>query len=563
MTAFRADFDLDLEVEGVEKRFKIVQFSGDWALNQIPKGMCALAIGREASDGETVALVHEHYDELKKMVKVKVYFRPSGEYSADEDWPEDEVVIFDGRLEGLGNVKINGKIHFAVYLTHWLADIDFSSAISELSHPANPKSYVFQSVFGNALSTNVAQTNGLYATSAGGGFNPNSVREDLWGQVIKPIMCNIAKAEHVRVAGELSACLELKAGRNDMALAVLKRIEGVEGGDNADCDLALSPYTRKLTLEGAENAPTSVSDAIYEAINSQTEDSFVHQTLWGKLITYAAAFRFAIVPLIDKAIVVPFTPGLRDGYCKEILVNDYDYIKLSATLKRPTRAMAIFTGVDYSTGAATGQGGVDIPLGMGGCYAPEDAGDEGMLHIINAPGWLRNIPVSGRSTAKSSGVKDKDATSSSTTPVSGKDAIKDSVDGLSKEEILLTTREMFERYARSAYIVESLRGRTGQLSGKLRFDISPGSTVRIEGSAEQHLDDVDDKLSQPQQGEVMRVSININAEQAKAGTSFTISHLRTESENQSDRTSVEQHPLYTTDFKGAPLHDDLQFGACE
>ena len=117
---------------------------------------------------------------------------------------------------------------------------------------------------------------------------------------------------------------------------------------------------------------------------------------------------------------------------------------------------------------------------------------------------------------------------------------------------------MYDDYARAVYIHQALRGRTGQLNGKLRFDIAPGSTVKIEGTSEPFLKD--DGLGYNLIGDVIRVTIAINAESAQASTAFQLGNVRTESENEDDLTSIDQHPLYTTKFLGAPLVPALGFG---
>jgi hypothetical protein len=66
-------------------------------------------------------------------------------------------------------------------------------------------------------------------------------------------------------------------------------------------------------------------------------------------------------------------------------------------------------------------------------------------------------------------------------------------------------------------------------------------------------------------GTVMRVSIGINADSQSAGTTLTLSHMRTLEENADDKYSVNEHPLYDKTFIGAPLLDSLQFpssGCC-
>ena len=123
------------------------------------------------------------------------------------------------------------------------------------------------------------------------------------------------------------------------------------------------------------------------------------------------------------------------------------------------------------------------------------------------------------------------------------------------------SRELYNRWAQAVYHTEMLRGRQGALVGKLRFDIAPGSVVRIAGSPERFLG-AEDALAATWVGYVERVVVAINSEDPQASTSFEFSHLRTEEENEdeSGRFSLSQHPLYGNHtVAGAPLIPQLAF----
>jgi len=108
------------------------------------------------------------------------------------------------------------------------------------------------------------------------------------------------------------------------------------------------------------------------------------------------------------------------------------------------------------------------------------------------------------------------------------------------------------------YIAHALKGRTGQISGFLRYDICPGSTVKLEGTGEQFLGR-GDALNFDIFAQVTRVSHVINAEGRQAGTAFQLNYLRTEAENAVDATSIAKHPFFTTPWKGAPIVPKYEF----
>jgi hypothetical protein len=92
------------------------------------------------------------------------------------------------------------------------------------------------------------------------------------------------------------------------------------------------------------------------------------------------------------------------------------------------------------------------------------------------------------------------------------------------------------------------------ISGKLRFDISPGALLRVQRQHEKALSTKFD-FGTDLFGHVNRVTFNINSESQLAGTTFQLTSVRTERENTEDRTSVDKHPLFGDDiFLGCPMH---------
>jgi hypothetical protein len=109
------------------------------------------------------------------------------------------------------------------------------------------------------------------------------------------------------------------------------------------------------------------------------------------------------------------------------------------------------------------------------------------------------------------------------------------------------------RYAQSVYASNALRGRDGTITGKLRFDIAPGTTIMIKNQGELISGGVD-KLSQSLCGFVNSVTVMINAEQSSAVTTLGVTNLRSVRENDNDRFSLERHPFFGgAYFTYAPL----------
>lgn len=557
-------FDLTLEIEGI--RFPLVYFESSHALNQIPEAMCVLAVGREALGGRTPSPIHAELAQFEKMSVARVLFSARGEYAPGLRWPSGEFVLFEGRVLGLVPQKTGRQIQITAQLVHWLADLDFSSAISGRSHVANPAQYTFEAISDPLLQFGLgpAEPYGLGEAAESAHITDLTIAEDLWGAALKPLFCALARASALVLDSELSLCVGEHDGVNTQALAALARIEGTSSNDrDTDCNLERSAYTPPLALTATDSslaAPLSVAEAIARSIGRHTIDTFVNQTLWGKLVgELAPMFAFSLVPQVERALVVPFQPGLRQTYCQRIYANDYDFFVPALSLTRPLRALAIVNGYKMETDASRGQ--APTYVGLGGCFAPADATlADGLVAVLRSPPWLDGVLSTAYSPSKSGGTRPSTPPSSATTPVEVSEERQGNKDGLSRTDVLLQTKALYDAYARSRYVAEVLRGRTGQLGGKLRFDIAPGATVLIEGTSERFLG-ATDRLGQSVVASVLRVSTGINAETSKAGTGFLLGHIRTETENASDKTSIERHPLYNTTFTGAPLIPALAFAS--
>jgi hypothetical protein len=539
--------------------FEVVQFSMDIAKNSIPKCTVLVAVGRVASTGVTPAKIHAQANNFKKMRKAFVYLEMEGEYDEDNMWPEGEFLAFEGLVEGTALAKVNGALHHVVHLVHWLAALDFASSLCQQSHTANPVEYTYRAVVSPLIKRAAIKPRGsglsLFAEESV--VSAANIKQDLWGKALKPFLYGLAQQKGIIRRGALTDCGEL-TGANQDALHALTRIE------SSDITLGLenSCFTPPLALGAGRDGviPPAVAGKISAAITSEAAESFTNVTLWGKLVgAYASSFMFSVIPLIDRAIVVPFIPGLRDVYCKTIRAREYSNINLSGTLQRPIRVVGVFDNAQTGTGVASGQVPANL-VGVGGCYAPADGDPAGMIFMTRAPVWLTGLGTSGFIASRSSGIATRAPTGGVGVVEAGNPAIRGNKDGMDRDGLLQTMHETYNAYAHAVYVSEALRGRVGEISGKLRFDIAPGSTVKIEGAKETFLEE--DQLGEDLYASVMRVTVAINAEAGKAGTAFSIAFHRNSDENESDSTSVDKHPLYSTKFIGAPLIKGLDFGGC-
>ncbi len=525
--------------------FELAQVTTNWAINEIPTAICLLGIGRNAKDGKTLANVHKAIGAFTQMDKAKIWFTPLGEYDPDgTPWPVGNQLIFDGYFAGFATRKINGKLTIEIRLKHWLMDLTCSSIISANSHPSNPTVFTAPCVLNQLDSSLPANTSFGMVFDA---FRGTMVT-DLW-EAFKEIFCFFADFRVTDITDGECLGLQPAEGGDDVdgrgnarAANALSKIEGPGG----DCS---KPYKWGKPLPLLTKFMQNFDEAIANAVSGQMVEGYANTTMWDKLILeFCHMFNMAVVPLVQSALVVADVPCYNGANVwKTISVGDYDALDQIAEMDHPIRAVAVVARYPSQANPATAN--IDgVPV-IGGCFVPTNV-DDGIVRIVESPVWLRNIGLNG--VRCPSGTDQDKPSPTATTPDS-----KVPTEVLDPEEISNDAEELFSLFAQSVYAAQTLRGRGGSLSGKLRFDIAPGSHVLISPTGEKFIG-AEDQLITPLYAHVNRVTITINCENAIAQTSFGLTHIRTATENTDPRTSIGLHPLFGKNVVvGAPLVDGL------
>lgn len=550
MSVYKSRVYLRLEIEDYGS-FEISSFGTDSFINSIPTAVCSVGIGRNLSLGSTSSADKLVRERQKK--KAKVYFRAQGPYDNDNDWPEKELVVFEGRLEGASLSTVSGSQELVVALRHWLAYLDTASTVSSMSHPTNPLSLTFSSVLKGLVNTDDSGVYAMAHTAIASHFDAEwpKAGADLWGDGFKPMFWRLLNnTDFVEFSESLLECMpDLSNELNTNAIDALKRIAG-ESTLEPDCSTTLPDYGAKLALLGNDSMPEHVVRSIASFIGSETIDGFASQTIWGKLLSFAGQFQFAVIPLVSKALVVPFTPALQSTYCKTLTMRTQDSRRINLQLAKSLRGVATF-GVNTGTtdAAMADKAQYDIT----GCFSPEGKKD-GLIWVVAPPPWLANAIVNPWAPSRTSSLL-SNKINSAITPI----AINKNV-AANPPKVIRQVSDILNGYAHNLYALESLRGRMLAVSEKLRFDIAPGSTVRILADGDPFI--VDDALADELVGVVTGVTIAINSDKPHASTNYQVEFFRTTAENANEQYTVERHPLYESAFTGAPLIDELSFGDC-
>jgi hypothetical protein len=534
-------------INGIEF-LDVVSWSATFELNNIPQAQLLLAVGRETTR-QTAATIHQHVDGLKVKVPAQVYLkveRVSTSPGIAFDWPADEFIVFDGYAVGTGWTRNTSEAQFVVHLVHWLDDLHASSMLSATSHPSNPADFTFGAVFpalgvdgGGGADPNQGEPTWTATCDATRTISPTQLEEDLWGKVLFPWLTTIASQDRLDINPLGGA--GVSRGLNDRAKKALARMQP---GDRGAAPKVCRVVPLAMNLGGANG--DAVANGLRTYLERETFSTWVHTTFWGKLVgEWGPQLMFSIAPRIEDAFPVPFTGPLRQHFIT-ILGTEYNYSNVQSQLPQVLQAVGIMHPVEHNTGADMGPAAFPVSYAeLCGWFNPSNE-PEGMLLIKQAPGWIGQVIPSDQARASTGAEGEVVATAAEPgigKPGPGMDPGK-AVKGVANTDLM-------DRFAQHWYALETIKGRTGEISGMLRFDICPGTSIRVIAVPEKFL--AKDKLAVPYFATVTRVSYIVNAEAGQCGTAFGLAHVRTEPENSSDKTSVAGPPLYKTPWTGCSL----------
>lgn len=496
------------DASGKETKIPLVAFTANFSLNEIPQATCTVGIGRDtASDGGlALAPIHKIFT-WQRMQPAKIYFYPSGNSTKDTPWPANPFVVFDGYVTAVRRIKSLGKYQVELSLVHWLFDLSCSSAVSGNSHVSNPGDLTEAAIYTSGA------TSTAYAGDAIGTAQPifqSLVSSDFWG-ALKTVFSAFAQQKNKPI-NKITGCLDSVFPKNNArALSALSRIEGVElaAGGLGPTSKAYK-FASPLQFDFQDLSATIIT-GLTNAINNELIRTYSESSFWTKLIShFCPAFGLAVVPMIDSALVVAdvpiFTSENNEPY-KIIKAEDYDNETAAGFMERPLAGVVVASSSVSATGIDLSAQNDNSTIV--GCYATPVVDPDGVVLYVGSPPWLNFIPKKEQQAANPGG--------------SGS---------------VNTIRDIFNKYAKDVYVRNALRGRTQTLSGRLRFDIAPGSIVRVVTSKESVPLDLfgvvdrklNDNLAFDTYGQVARVSVFINTEAPAAGTSFLLTNVRTKEE---------------------------------
>lgn len=532
------------ETSGGSVRFDdVISASASFALNTIPTASLVVAVGFNAVTMQP-ATIHSAKSRLKARDKVKVYLTIFPGAGDTERLRAGTYTIFEGFFVGIGYQRAHNNANYVLNLTHWLDDLSNSSAINGDWFPGAPHDFAQQAAYDRIQEAADVTTFSPVPSFANEFCSHANVTGDLWERVIKALFKKLAGYSDAREQKPGPS-----PGKNDAALAALEKMPG--DGEN---------YYKPLEFQLGAADSTNISESFAKYFTSTIGTSFVQNSFWGKLVTeYAAQFLFAISPAVKWALPVPFCAGLRwQKGGKLIRATEYTYANFNANMSQLIESVEVAFPVSTNTGLPQA---ADPPAGFERlsyyrpvAYFPPELkqAKRGLKLFKTAPLWAANADP-----ATLAGLRTTVEARTVVAPKDGDDKLPDDVKDTGTAYKSL--KDVMASFAQHMFVTEVLQQRYGELSGPLRFDIAPGSVVKIGTPPRDRVNFVevekgDDDPKEYVIASVVSVSYVINAERATAGTSFTIAHTKTESEVKGDSIyAVDTPPLYGQAWQGGPL----------
>lgn len=572
--------------------FDVVSFQSHFALNTIPTAIITCAVGRDVYQNLPSSFHLLNNDPtpgrtnympliVRAMIIPTIATTPAHNLYGSSWYPINRWFhVFQGYVTGVSIETTSGGYRAVLQCVHFCADLAFSSAASRTSVPQNPSSISInplsrQFPAGNqVMPLGIAYYNGLLPIFDG--LDTTNMQKDLWGSGIGLLFKKLCAKDRFGLPAAAIQVVKPVSTMNYEALRALLKVEGFPGGIVYEygTELQFQPLGKNKDALSAGSITIFKNIVSMLALTSNA-DSIATSTLWDKLVNeYSSMFMFAIVPMIDRLLVVPFLPNYTYDYT---YIPPYEVIGCmsQSMLTRPLRGVGLLT---FGTAPVPAMGNAQNPpnsasnnsnVAFIGGYYESNLFPTGQIKIVRSPAWMENVVLNTNTAGKTAGFNA--VKGGAAAPNAGK-KIDDSV---KTKDVITAANSVAENLAKMFFGFELLKDRQFTATLPLRFDIAPGSTVSvgiaedpyvmlgvlgtgqpIGGAALTPLEAPKDTLDQIF-GLVNRVTINIDVSAQTATTTINLSYARNRKENFAMDFTQITHPLYPNVFEGAPLSGAL------
>ena len=538
---FRAWLEIGGEPDGPEDGsqgtiFPITFASITASLNSIPVATVTIATGIRMQDGK-VSPIHGKAGVMLRNPHnwpwARIYFRNLQTL--------ETVVIFEGFVESSGQSYSFASTEITLTIRHWLFALDAHPSISSVTHPSSVGAFT-QMLFFKSL-----------PGAVGGGGASDEVTGLIFRQMLDEVFEGGADAFGqdiikngtmemlrflTRLAEEytpwdISGMIDENILKPDIPLSVESIMAGrIKAGDSSKARLNADEFPI-LKIQSRDHSDDIV-EQMYHAMGNIPIESLQLNSIWAALIQMAAQFGFMLVPRVHELRFIPkwFTPKIENiKQLKGVVSSNggWDYARpVGAAIILPTS----LDGKAVSAIDAPGMLNLEDSNAMSvyGTYQPPH-GRPGTMLVRQRADWAGNIVEP--SLPKNPGNMDlKEATGD--TSMTGEDQLpaEKEADG----------KVFYDALAEEAYWDECLKGRRADLVCPIRFDVCPGSTVRVKTGGDIRLESKNlDQLTTEFVGFVLSMKLTFDTINASASAQYALTHVR---DIDAQEDLLEHHPIY-------------------
>lgn len=549
---------LEIRLKGQTKwtRFSVSQFTCSYSKNTIPTAQCLVALGRKVrgSAAFLYAKIHTYADDLALMCEARVMANIRGEITPGGSlWPAKTLKLFEGYYLGLGQNQTDGKAGVVLHLIHRSIDLACSSSVSPFVHQGSPFQLSARAVLATASPSGANNSTGeagpVFSSAQTAAFSFTSyanflsdIRND-WFGAVKRMMVAIASVKG-SIFDLLTNCAPGSAPTIADNTRALKALANIEGADKA--------YKFGTKIAFADPLADCIATQVKNFISNATVESWAYSTFWDKLVgELLPTFRMAYIPRAESDIVIADMPTYYGPSAwRDLRINDYEGVQLQAIQDLPLRGIGVYGQTGSQTMDDQIRNSTTPGVLMAGCYLIDsNSTGDGPIRAIPAPPWLNSLWQNKVTTQLGDSVPTEQGVIRGNRPA---DVYVQDAEAI---------RSIFNRYAKTVYYDEVTKANGATISGRLRFDIAPGSIVSFETKTDRFIKNNtiprQDTLAVDRVGQIANVSIAINADARLACTSFSVSAMRNLKDASDKRTKVDEHPL----FSQASIHGNKKHGA--
>lgn len=487
------------EIAGVGE-MDITQLHVEFPLNDIPFGWITLAVGTDVDTGKAVN-TSSLAAQLSTQAKVKVYLKIG---------KDGEKCIFDGFTTGTSWIRSTQEMGYSVGMVGWMESLRSSSALTQSFSVVSPGDLF-------ASATALVDTFPVWQAVVAGLKYRGQLASDTWNGC-KAALKAICKTKFLTASGRAAiGGSGIAATDNTGAIEALDKFTG----DN----IAIQAY-----------AASDIGERMAHTLGAIGWGGQGGDTIWSMMLALAGAFGFAIIPKVSSARCVAFTPMLKSSaITKSITADTYQWVRGGTLSAKRARGVVLLGKLDVSPTYPDKK--LKETKYMAGRY---DSGLAGQWTLLSTPAWLGGLTPLTKKTPETTGVGFIGGVRAN-----GDAAAPGAPPDNSAAEVYNAFRsdKLGDNFAHDQWLKLVLRGRSASLVGKVRYDIGPGSNVKIETARSI-------TGSRVMYASVNKVSIDVDVAKSHAGTTFEIDSMRTAEE---DKLCVAKHPMYDTVFAGDSL----------